>query len=135
MAGRGGIDKRVLDPRRRRRIGAGGFSWIDRRFVREGHLGRLERDEILLYFFLVAVADKDGLSFWSDPRVAATLKITLASLEQSRRGLVGASLVAYERPLYQVLALEDRQRSDPDGPRSVGDILGRILERRREAGS
>ena len=50
-----------LEPERVRTI-KDGFSWIDRRFVRE-HAPRLCRDEILLYFFLAAVSDRFGLSF------------------------------------------------------------------------
>jgi len=44
----------ALDPNRVRRI-RGGFSWIDRRFVRDGWLERLA-NEFTFYFFLVAVA-------------------------------------------------------------------------------
>lgn len=39
-----------------------GWSWIDRRFLRE-KAPALDRDAILLYFFLAAVSDKDGLSY------------------------------------------------------------------------
>jgi hypothetical protein len=109
MGKRGSVEKRVLDPARVRRI-RDGFSWIDRRFVRDGWIGELRRDEILLYLFLVCVADKDGLSFYSDPRITGTLKIDLDDLVRARARLMDEGLLAYERPLYQVLALTERRR-------------------------
>jgi hypothetical protein len=96
------VHKRVLDTRRLRRIREG-FSWIDRRLVRDGWIDRLEVGEAALYFFLVAVADKDGLSFYSDARIATTLKIPVERVGLSRARLLDLGLVAWERPLYQVL--------------------------------
>jgi hypothetical protein len=61
--------------------------------------------EILLYFFLVAVSDRDGLSFYQDDRLASLLKIDLMALGQAREGLVRRSLLAYQPPLYQILSL------------------------------
>lgn len=105
---RGRVEKRVLD-RRVRRI-RGGFSWIDRRFTGEGWIERLERDEILLYLFLVIVADKDGLSFYSDVRIVGTIKIGRESFPRARARLVDLGLIAWERPLYQVLSLDREVR-------------------------
>ena len=50
------IEKRVLVPARLRRPPATGWSWIDRRFLRE-HGDCLSREAMLLYLFLVAVAE------------------------------------------------------------------------------
>jgi hypothetical protein len=96
--------KRVLDPERVRKI-EGSFSWIDHRFITGGFLKDLSTLEILLYLFLVAVSDRNGLSFYYDDRIASLLKIDLAALGQAREGLVLRSLVAYEPPLYQILSL------------------------------
>jgi len=101
--------KRVLDPERVRKI-EGSFSWIDHRFITGGFLKDLSTLEILLYLFLVAVSDRNGLSFYYDDRIASLLKIDLAALGQAREGLVLRSLVAYEPPLYQVLSLPSRPR-------------------------
>src|SRR5580698_5200116 len=98
------VNKRVLDARHVRRIGDG-FSWIDRRFVRDGWIDRLSIEESALYFFLVAVADKDGLSFYSDGRIATTLKLDRERLSSARARLLELGLVAWEPPLYQVLEL------------------------------
>ena len=55
------IVKRVLAPDRVRRPPREGWSWIDRRFLRE-YSSRLSREAILLYFFLAAVGDSSDLS-------------------------------------------------------------------------
>ncbi len=99
--------KRVLDPARVRKI-EGSFSWIDHRFMTGGFLRDLSTVEILLYLFLVAVSDRNGLSFYYDDRIASLLKIDLAALGQAREGLILRSLIAYEPPLYQVLSLPPR---------------------------
>lgn len=110
-----GVEKRLLDPRNVRRIGTG-FSWIDRRFVRDEWIDHLTLEESALYFFLVAVADKDGLSFYSDGRIETTLKLDRERLARGRSRLVELGLVAWEAPLYQVLevpatVVEGRRRA------------------------
>jgi hypothetical protein len=106
--------KRVLDPKRVRKI-EGSFSWIDHRFITGGFLRDLSTLEILLYLFLVAVSDRNGLSFYYDDRIASLLKIDLAALGRAREGLVLRSLVAYQPPLYQVLSLPPRPLILPSG--------------------
>jgi len=96
--------KRLLCPDRIRRID-GSFGWIDHRFITGGFLRDLSTIEILLYLFLVAVSDRNGLSFYYDDRIASLLKIDLSALGKAREGLVRRSLLAYEFPLYQVLSL------------------------------
>jgi len=108
------IAKRLLSPDRVRKI-EGSFSWIDHRFITGGFLRDLSTLEILLYLFLVAVSDRNGLSFYYDDRIAGLLKIDLAALGQAREGLIRRSLVAYEPPLYQVLSLPPRPMISPSG--------------------
>jgi hypothetical protein len=115
MGKRGPVEKRVLDRARVRRIREG-FSWIDRRFVREGWIDQLSLEESALYFFLVAVADKDGLSFYSDRRLATMLRLDEDRLGVARFRLVELGLIAWEAPLYQVLELP---RSVVEGRRSA----------------
>jgi hypothetical protein len=98
------IHKRILVPGRVRRPPTDGWSWIDRRFVRD-FAPRLSRDAIELYFFLAAVADKDGLSFYHDATVAGRLRISEDALVCARDELVREDLVAYRTPLTQVLSL------------------------------
>ena len=99
--------KRVLHSERLRKI-EGSFSWIDHRFITGGFLRDLSTLEILLYLFLVAVSDRNGLSFYHDDRIASLLKIDLPALGQAREGLLQRSLLAYQPPLYQVLSLPPR---------------------------
>lgn len=96
--------KQLLCPDRVRKI-EGSFSWIDHRFLTGGFLRDLPTLEILLYLFLVAVSDRNGLSFYHDDRIATLLKIDLSSLGKAREGLMLRSLVAYDPPLYQILSL------------------------------
>jgi hypothetical protein len=65
----------------------------------------LPRDAIVLYFFLAAVSDKDGLSFYGDASIALRLRMGEAGVVAARDELVAADLVAYRAPLAQVLSL------------------------------
>jgi hypothetical protein len=98
------IAKQILVPNRVRRPPRDGWSWIDRRFVRE-QAPRLSREAILLYFFLAAVSDKDGLSFYGDASIAVRLRMAEPVVVRARDELVAADLVAYRSPLTQVLSL------------------------------
>lgn len=122
-------EKRLLVRDRVRRPPLTGFSWVDRRFVRE-HAPALGRDAILLYFFLAAVSDKQGLSYWSDGAVAARLKLDPQALLLARRELIARGLIAYECPLSQVLSLEAAQppfgARDSRGPSSLGEVLRQL---------
>jgi hypothetical protein len=64
------ITKRILVPDRPRQPPITGWSWTDTRFVRE-YMDHLSRDVVLLHFSLSAVANVNGLSFYSDGTVIA----------------------------------------------------------------
>ena len=81
------IQKRILVPERLRRPPATGWSWVDRRFLRE-HGDYLSREAILLYLFLAAVADRHGLSFYSDHTLTSRLRLSPAVLEKARQELL-----------------------------------------------
>ena len=98
------IEKRILVTDRVRRPPRAGFSWIDRRFLREFAV-RLSGDAVFLYFFLTAVSDKHGLSYYSDVTLALRLRITEAAVIQAREELITYDLVAYQAPLTQILSL------------------------------
>lgn len=99
------MTKRVLCQQRLRHIPAQ-FSWIDQRLVFQGHLARCDAHAAALYLFLLTVADAQGLSYWGDARVMRTLSTTNERLARAREDLLHLGLIAYERPLYQVLALD-----------------------------
>jgi hypothetical protein len=120
------IDKRILVPQRLRRPPPTGWSWVDRRFLRE-HGDHLSREAILLYLFLAAVADKHGLSFYSDNTLSSRLRLPLPALEKARQELLERDLIAYELPLVQVLSVPApgvRRRSEPgQGLMMLGEIF------------
>jgi hypothetical protein len=99
------VSKRLLCPRRLR-ITPPQFSWVDHRLVRDRHIDPLSHAAAALYLFLVTVADAQGLSYYSDRTLCRRLAMTEQGLENAREELLGFDLVAYESPLYQVLALE-----------------------------
>jgi hypothetical protein len=117
------IRKQVLVPNRVRRPPTDGWSWIDRRFVRE-YAPRLSQEAVLLYFFLAAVSDKDGLSFYRESTVALRLRMSEAAVVAARDELVAADLVAYRAPLVQVLSLPPAfVQSRNGGLAQFGEIL------------
>jgi len=99
------MQKRLLVPSRVRRVPRQ-FSWVDQRLVRDRHITRCDPDALALYLLLITVADARGLSFYADASIGRLLSLPPQRLEQAREALVGAGLIAYETPLYQVLALE-----------------------------
>jgi hypothetical protein len=123
--------KPILVPARLRRPPATGWSWMDRLFVRE-HMAHLSREAVLLYFFLAAVADKNGLSFYADSTLATLLRMTLPALIQARNELLDRDLIAHEARFTQVLSVlppGQRRRSEPGGGlMQLGDILRRAAE-------
>lgn len=98
------IAKRVLKSERLRKVPEG-FSWVDHRLVRQDYIRRCDVRGLGLYLLLVTVADAQGLSYYSDEKAARLLNLAGADLREARRQVVEADLVAYERPVYQVLAL------------------------------
>lgn len=97
--------KRVLVPGRLRRIPAQ-FSWLDQRLVRDRHIERCDAHACALYLFLVTVADAQGLSYYAEDSLARRLSMPLERLRIARADLMRLGLVAFEHPLYQVLALD-----------------------------
>ena len=97
--------KRVLSMQRLRRIPAQ-FSWLDQRLVRDRHIERCDAACCALYLFLVTVSDAQGLSYYAQASIARRLSMDPGRLDQARADLVRLGLIAYESPLYQVLALD-----------------------------
>lgn len=97
--------KHVLCPERVRRLPAQ-FSWVDQRLVRERYLERCDAPAGALYLFLVTVADAQGLSYYSEAVLGRSLSLVPARLHQARADLLRLGLIAYQRPLYQVLGLD-----------------------------
>ncbi len=124
------MQKRVLRPDRLRQVPAQ-FSWLDQRLVRENILRHGQPSAWALYLVLVIVADAQGLSYYSDTSLSRLLRLDPLQLVQARQQLIAGDLVAYEKPLYQVLALPTFTPASPSRvgqARSVGDILRAVVE-------
>ncbi len=128
------IDKHLLRADRQRQIPPS-FSWVDHRLIRQAHLSPCNHSAWALYLFLVTVGDVQGLSYYSDAAIGRHLKMDPLQLAAARQQLTRADLIAWRKPLYQVLALPEAPTTPSaaaTGPRaaqaqSVGDILRQVL--------
>lgn len=122
------VRKRILAEGRVRRPPTEGWSWVDRRFLRD-HAPSVSREAILLYFFLAAVSDKHGLSYYGDTAISSRLRLEEVVIADARDELEARDLIVYEPPLYQVLSVlspESRQRHN--GASVLGELLAEINE-------
>ena len=69
----------------------------------------------MVYFFLAAVSDKHGLSYWRDATVAVRLRMPEEAVVAARDELLTHDLVAYHPPLTQVLSLPVPRRVERGG--------------------
>ena len=146
--------KRVLRPERLRQVPEQ-FSWVDQALVQRHLIDQLDAQAAALYLFLVTVADAQGLSYYGGATLAQRLRLKPEELVAAGAQLTALGLIAYEAPLYQVLALSGTPAwasapntapcarapsvqspatpaptRDTTGPVSLGDLLSE-LERRR----
>jgi len=123
------IKKRVLCPERLRQVPPQ-FSWVDQ----QRYVQRCDHAALALYLVLVTVADAQGLSYYSDESLERMLRLDHAGLSLARSQLCEAGLVFYQKPLYQVLALEERAPVSAPTPRggqtrSLKEVLTQVLEK------
>ena len=107
------------------------FSWIDHRLVRDRHIEEFTHPAAALYLFLVTVGDADGLSYYGDKSVMKRLGMDQGTLQAARSNLVQNGMIAWQKPLYQVLGLDisDTAKRSPMGqPLSLGSILKKARE-------
>lgn len=98
------IEKQPLDPERLRKI-AGSFAFLEHRFLRDGFWNSLSPHELLLYVFLVLVADRNGLSYYGYDKICTLLRFTLDDYIVARNALIEKDLIAFDGHLFQVLSL------------------------------
>jgi hypothetical protein len=109
------VCKRLLRKDRLRQV-PHQFSWIDHRLVGDRHISRCSANALALYLFLLTVADGQGLSYYGDGaicRLLAMLSLDAVALARARQELIDNQLIAWQRPLYQVLALGPSQSQMP----------------------
>jgi hypothetical protein len=61
---------------------------------------------LALYVLLVCASAAQGLSYYSGPRIAELLRLEPEVVAGARRELIELGLIAYQKPLYQLLSLE-----------------------------
>ncbi|MBN2250436.1 MAG: hypothetical protein JW682_08860 [Campylobacterales bacterium] len=106
-------DRRDIIDHKRIRTITNSFSWVDHRLITGGFLDDLSTYAILLYFFLIAVSDRHGVSFYHDDRICLLLKIDLRCLGEAREDLMNRGLLVYRYPVYQVVALPEKPVQPP----------------------
>jgi hypothetical protein len=128
------MKKHLIRPDRLRQVPTG-FSWVDHRLVRQNYLERCDCVDLALYLFLITVSDAEGLSYYSDQAICRRLRIEPTALTAARVHLQKAELLAYQKPLYQVLSLEQASEValSSASPRtaevqSISQILSRALK-------
>jgi hypothetical protein len=105
------------------------FSWIDHRLVSDGHIERCSHAAGILYLFLVCVGDDKGVSYYGDQTLMKKLSIGPGTFENARADLIRMGLVAWQKPLYQVLCLEPFGQDLRTGTlMGLGDILKKAME-------
>ena len=141
--------KQLLRPERLRQV-AEQFSWIDQALVQRHLIDRCDARAAALYLFLVTVADAQGLSYYGNASLMQRLHLGTEDLAAARGQLIGLELIAYQAPLYQVLAISvpaavraasssptatsptsPAPPRDSTGPISVAQLLGQLESRRR----
>ena len=140
------VIKRLLRPQRLRQVPEQ-FSWIDHALVQRHLIDRLDARAAALYLFLVTVADAQGLSYYGSSSLMQRLHLSTEQLGAARQQLIDLELVAFEAPLYQVLAIAGTAAAprkaltsptpatasaalDTGGPVSLTQLLGQLEHRR-----
>ena len=105
------IQKRILAADRVRHPPGDGFSWVDRRFLRD-FAAKLSGNGVFLYLFLSAVSDKHGLSYYADSTIAGRLRMRERTVAEAREELITHDLIIFQPPLTQVLSLPPNRLQD-----------------------
>lgn len=125
------IRKKILAPDRVRQI-EGSFGFIPHRFLTDGFLSKLGQHELLLYLFLVLVADRYGLSFYGCDSICSLLGLDADQYLKARDGLLEKDLITFDGTIFQVLSLpaslNSYRRQKPrskmaNGPVSIAQVL------------
>lgn len=120
------LSRTPINPQRIRHI-TGSFSWVDHRLLADGFLSDMAAEEIVLYFFLLLVGDKNGVSFYCYDKICQFLKIDVDRFVWARDQLIDKSLIACENGRFQVLQLPERPKrltlAEPSIKRSRETLL------------
>ena len=134
--------KQLLRPERQRQVPEQ-FSWVDQALVQRHFIDRCDSRAAALYLFLITVADAQGLSYYGESTLARRLHLSPEGLLAARQQLIDIELIAYQAPLYQVLAIAGTATRAPasiptqapeirssNGPARLAQILDQMGRRR-----
>ncbi len=134
------VDREPLVCNRIRKID-GSFAWISHNFLRSGFFTSLTRDELLLYFFLVLVADRQGLSYYHYDKICSLLCFSVDDYIFVRDQLIEKDLIAFDGTFFQVLSLprspvnqstkllKNRDDMETSDPATIGQIIHKEFNR------
>jgi hypothetical protein len=123
-----------LCPDRVRKI-CGSFAFIEHRFLHDGFWADLTHHQLLLYLFLVMVADRFGLSYYSYDKICTLLRLTVDEYIDARNRLIDKDLLGFDGRLFQILSLPKRpkreagallktkQQMKRDDPATIGRLI------------
>ena len=135
--------KKPLDPQRVRKI-TSSFAFIEHRFLRDGFWSTLDQQQLLLYVFLIIVADRNGLSYYSYDKICTLLKIAVDDYIVARDVLIEKDLIGFDGHLFQVLslprqpltadraALKDQNDMQTHDPATIHQLIKRSFCRKHD---
>jgi hypothetical protein len=121
------IKKKILNDKRIRRI-RGSFGFIPHRFLTDGFLTALDQHQLLLYFFLVLVSDRYGLSYYGYDSICTATRLTLEQYIDARNSLIKKDLIAFDGTLFQVLQLPLKPPASMDRKASATSIVQQLAK-------
>jgi hypothetical protein len=77
------------------------------RFLRDGFLAALDREQLALYVFLLLAANRHGVSFYRYDAICAVLHMPLEIYLHARDRLIELDLIAFDGTRFQLLSLPD----------------------------
>lgn len=123
------IAKFPISPQRVRKVPKS-FSWIDHRLVSDRYIDRCTHAAAVLYLFFVCVGDDKGLSYYGDQSIMKKLSMDQQALQDARSELIRNGLIAWQKPIYQVLCLEPvgKNKRREGSAMVLGDIFKKAME-------
>ena len=101
------IETHPLEPDRIRKI-TGSFAFIEHRFLHNGFWTSLDHHQLLLYLFLIIVADRNGLSYYGYDKICTLLRISVDEYILARNALIDQDMIAFDGYLFQVLSRPEK---------------------------
>lgn len=125
-------NKTLLRPERLRTIEKP-FAWIPFKLLKSGLFKDLTDKAKLLYLFFCLAADRQGLSYYGDPKIQTHFQMSQSDIHRAKNELIQKDLLAYDGRLYQLLSLpspksEHLPSPNSTGPERLSDILKRLAD-------